>query len=186
MIKKTHLAPEDRLRSKLQKDARFKNFCNIVDVDTKLDLPLADWRTESRLLHRSRKVSKLSAGSSRFGRNLIEAVTQENAARSRMTEMLVEATRVNKLYSRYISALTDYFSVEYAQDLASVCKTLKERERFTTVFLEDYIDYQQDVEDFISELQFYITDIDKAGYGIKAMSEVFTAIFRAEGRVDSV
>ena len=180
------LSPDERLLAKFDKDPRVQSFRTIVGVDKKLDLPLETWRGESRTLHRTRTVSKLTPSSAKLGRNIISAVVTENAARSRMTEMLVEASRVNRLYLRYLDALTDYLSVEYGTELSALCKTIKERERFVTVYLEDYISYRQDVEDFITELQYYITDIDKAGYGIKAMSEVFTAVFRAEGRVDRV
>lgn len=178
------MSPEDALRTYLEKDSRVKHFKKLVSSDGKFALPIADWRTEARLLHSRRQVKTLSPTSASFGRKMIAATVNESATRSRLTEMLAQASSVSNLFKDYFSALEDYIFVTYASSLAAAFKTAKDRERFVDHYLRPQHKMHFEVEDFIDEISLYITDIDKSGYSIKAIAEVFTAIFKAEGRVD--
>lgn len=177
-------SPEDTLRSYLEKDKRVRSFKRLVSADGKFALPIADWRAEARLLHSMRQVKNLSASSANFGRKMITATVNESGTRSRLTEMLAQASSVSNLFKDYLAALEDYIFVTYPTELAAVFKTAKDRERFVDHYLRPQHKLHFEVQDFIEEISLYITDIDKSGYSIKAIAEVFTAIFKAEGRVD--
>ena len=172
------------LRRIISSDKRFVSFKDLVDCDNRFSLPIDEWRTEANLLHGQRQVKKLSHKDPQFARKLIAAVTTEVGARSRLCEMLSRSITVNKLYKDYIEALKDHMSITYSQQLASALKTAKEREQFVNKILSRYSRQRLEIECFVDELNIYIQDIDKAGYGVKAMADVFIAVFRAEGRVD--
>jgi hypothetical protein len=176
--------PLDIAKRLLRNDKRFVKFRDLVAADSALRLPIDEWRQEARLLFGSRTVKKLSGSSPNFARKLVKAQAMETAARGRFTEMLVQTNTVHRKLKQHIEALTDWLTVEYSYEVAQVCKTAKEREALIANTMRVYIKLMDDTENFLQELNFYIKDIDQAGYGIRAMADVFGAIFKAEGRVD--
>lgn len=176
--------PLDIAKRLLRKDARFKKFRDLVSADDRLRIPIDEWRQEARLIHGGRTVKKLSEKSPNFARNLVKAQANETAARGRFTEMLVQTNTVHRKLKQHLESLEDWLTVEYSYEVSQVCKTAKERESLISNTLRTYIKLTDDTENFLQELNYYIKDIDQAGYGIRAMADVFGAIFKAEGRVD--
>lgn len=182
--KNLSMEPSDIAKRKLRKDSRYVTFRALIDADSKFELPLDDWREEARLLHKSRTVKKLSGSNTNFARSLVKAAAQEASVRSRFTEMLVQTNTAHRQLKQHLEALFDWLTVQYSYELSQVGKTVKEREAFVTNTLRPYYKLMDNSDNFLQELAFYIKDIDQAGYSIRAMADVFGAIFKAEGRVD--
>ena len=176
--------PEQMVRAIIKKDKRYKRFDELCATNTDWHIPYDEWRLECRSLHSGRKVKRLKTSSAKFARQLVSAVANETAVRSRLTEMLVQCTTVHAQISRHLDALTDWLTIEYAQEMSRVAKTIKEREAFVNDLMAAHRKQMFEVGNLIEEVKFYIQDIDKTGYAVKAMAEVFTAIYRTEGRVD--
>ena len=179
------LSATERLTEMFDKNRKIRALSNLVSAERgRFNLPIDDWREEARLLHKQRTVKNLNPSSATFARQLANAVVNETAVRSRLTEMLAQTTNVSRLLKDYLSAVEGYLITNYASELSSVLKTVKDRERFVEVYMREYWKLLAGMENFLAELQFYVTDIDKAGYGTRVISDVFIAVFKAEGRVD--
>ena len=175
----------EKLTLIFDRDKRMKSLSRLVSAASgRFNLPIDEWCEEARLLHKQRTVKLLKASDAKFARKLAEAVINETAVRSRLTEMLAQTTTVSRLLKDYLVACEDYLSTEYNQELASVLRTVKDRERFINVYMRSYWKLLASMDNFIAEVQYYVTDIDKAGYGTRVISDVFIAVFKAEGRID--
>jgi hypothetical protein len=93
-------SPEQMVRAIIKKDKRYKRFDELCATNTDWHIPYDEWRLECRSLHSGRKVKRLKTSSARFARQLVSAVANETAVRSRLTEMLVQCTTVHAQISR--------------------------------------------------------------------------------------
>lgn len=170
-----------RLRSKIKLNPRYKKFAALVRTERMFDIPFEKYRADIRNLFALRKFRSLDTSKPTFIHDLNTAYVQDLSYRSTMTEMLATATAARIRMTRLLDALEFYLHSKYAQDLKAV-GAAKERERFIMSVLRKHYDFLSNVEILISEIDLYIKDIDKSGFGATSMANTQVILSKNGGR----
>ena len=170
-----------RIKRKIKKDDRFKALKENLDSE-RFNIPFDTWRKELKFNHSQRTLTKLKTSDPKFGKKVIKSTQREMSTRSRCVEMKVMCTQIERSMKSALDYFEDYLLLEYSVELKHF-GTVKERQKFVQGLLRPFQEYLDKVISMNAEIQVYIDDIDKAGYGLKAMVDVFVTIFKTEGRV---
>jgi hypothetical protein len=81
-----------------------------------------------------------------------------------------------------VDNLHDFLIIENSQRL-KIFGTIKERDRFMQAVLRNFYEYLREIETLLLEIDYMVTDIDKAGYAAKNMVDLYSVIFKNEGRI---
>tara|TARA_Y100001963_G_C6784489_1_gene451859 strand:+ start:1895 stop:2431 length:537 start_codon:yes stop_codon:yes gene_type:complete len=169
------------LEAKIKKNKRYKQLVENLGSD-RYNIPFSVMRTEIKQLHSGRMLSQTRPTSPKFGRKFIEAAQVEVSVRSRLTEMRATLTHIQSDFKSAIDHLHDYLCVKYS-DRLRIFKTIKERDRFLTAILRDFYEYLRKIDTLLAEIAFVVEDIDKSGYAMKSMVDLYSVIFKNEGRI---
>ncbi len=176
------LTPVQRLRIKIRENKRYLGITNVFQTDERFSISVDKYTEEVRTMFKLRKFRSLDVNSPKFTRQFAEAIIQDQSYRSRMTEMLTQCHSAKRALDRLVDVFYDYAIVEYAADL-KIFGTQKEREAFLNTMMKKFKKYTDDLDTFIVETDYYIKDIDKAGYSAKNIAEVYAIVFKKEGNI---
>jgi hypothetical protein len=175
------MADIDRIRSKIKADPRFKKIRSIVKTNRVFNFSVVDYQEEAARMFKMRRFRDLDTDSATFIRDLNKAYSQDLSYRSRMTEMYVACNSARGYLNRLLSAFYDYAIMEYYSDLKSV-GTAEERKRFLSSILRTQQDLIQSYDMVCEELDFYMKDIDKCGFGATSMANTQVMLSKNGGR----
>lgn len=175
------MADMDRIRSKIKADPRFKKIRSIVKTNQMFRFSVQDYRSEAANMFRLRRFRDLDTDSVSFIKDLNKAYSQDLSYRSRMTEMYVACNSARGLLNRLLTAFYDYAIIEYYADLKSV-GTAEERKRFLSSILRTQQDLISEYDLMCEELDFYMKDIDKCGFGATSMANTQVMLSKNGGR----
>lgn len=168
-----------RLRKKIKADKRYKSIRSLFKTSDLFQLPVADYRDEVRSLFKMLKFRSLSVTKSKALDNLAEAVVQNQAYRSRMTEIYAHLTESTRTLDRLLERFMDYATVTYARDLKNV-GAARERTSAVRASMETYYKYADEARFLMEEIDLYLKDIDKAGFAAKALVDTLALINQRE------
>lgn len=170
-----------RLKSKIKADSRFKKLKNVYHTNKVFDLPIDSYRADMQGLFKLRKFRDLDTRSPTFIQDLNEAYALDLSYRSRMTETIAAFNDARMYMDRLVDAFTDYVYSAYANDL-KIVGAAKERERFIATIMRPMLDYKAQLERACAEIDLYIKDIDKAGFGATSMANTQVMMTKNGGR----
>lgn len=170
-----------RIKKKIKKDERFKQLKENLD-SPRFNIPFDTWRKELKFNHSQRTLTKLKTSDPKFGKRVIKGAQREVSTRSRAVEMKVMCTEIERSLKSALNYFEDYLLLEYASDL-KYFSTVKERQKFIQALLRPFQEHLDKVISMNAEISLYVEDIDKAGYALKSMVDVYVTIFKNEGRV---
>ncbi len=170
-----------RVKKKIKKDKRFKEMKANLE-SPRFQISFDVWTKELKFNHLQRKVAKIKMTDPNFGKKLMKAAQREVSTRSRCVEMKVLCTEIERTMKGTLSYFGDYILLTYALDL-KVFGTVKERQMFVEGLLRPFKEYLDKVISLNSVIALYIEDIDKAGYALKNMTDIYITIFKNEGRI---
>ncbi|QYW03134.1 hypothetical protein pEaSNUABM14_00174 [Erwinia phage pEa_SNUABM_14] len=168
-----------RIRLKIKDDKRYKKVRDIFKTNDLFQLPLAEYQEEARKLFKMRKIRTLNISDTNALSKVAESIIQDQAYRSRMTEILTTIHSASKLLNDMLERFQDYASVTYAKDLKAV-GAAKERERCVRNVMVEYYRYADNLETVVAELDLYIKDIDKCGFAYRALVDTLNIINQRE------
>ncbi len=168
-----------RIRLKVKEDKRYKHLRSIYKTNDLFQLPLAEYQDEARKLFKMRKIRTLNIRDTHALNKVAESIVEDQAYRSRMTEILTSILSASKLLNDLLERFQDYAAVTYAKDLKSV-GAAKERERCIRNIMAEYYRYADQLELLISEIDLYIKDIDKSGFSYRALVDTLELINQRE------
>jgi len=155
------------LIQEIRGDANYKKFCGILEV-TRTSIDLDKSMREVMSLHLSR-TSRNLLGADRYSpKRLIDASLKDLSNRSRMVEIRVRNDMALSHLREAIKALRRYISTEYADDLKEF-STVDQRRSFVDRIMKSANQLVSEGEALLSTIDQLVTDIDKAGYNIKAV-----------------
>lgn len=182
------LSPQDKAIKVLREDERVQALSDLFKLDKKYHIDIEGYRRDARLMHKTRTIRKLDGEQvvegRGFAKRLVSSVAIEVACRGSLTEMLTAAQSVRHRLRKHLESIEDYLLVTYNYEISLAHKTVKDRDAFISTQLSLYFKHLDEVDNLVMELEFYITDIDKAGYAVRAMTDIFRAVFATEGRTD--
>lgn len=168
-----------RIKRRLQKDKRVKRLEDAFERLAEYNIPVKTVYEEIERIHMTRKTRHLDKSSGTFVQDVIEGMLDDQANRSRLTEILMSCVHAQKNLTSSLDTLEGYLMVEYASEL-SVIRTKGERVSFMAHHvLSKYHKYIDRVSRVREAAEMVTVDIDKAGYMYKGLLE---AVRLAAGR----
>ena len=174
----------ERVKSKIKGCKRYKGMIDIMETDERFQIPVGGYTNEIRTMFKMRKFRSLNVNDPVFTRKFAESIIQDQSYRSRITEMLTQCYAAKRALDRLVSIFYDYAIVEFNKDLR-ILSTQKERDSLLKTLLNRFNKYVEELDTFIQEADYYVKDIDKAGYSAKNIAEVYAIVFKREGSVPS-
>lgn len=174
-----------RIKKKIKSHPRFTALQKVFRTSSLFKVTIEEHRREIRDLFKMRRFRTLSTSSNNFDKEFIAALVQDQSYRSRMVEITAEVGRARRALQNHIDKFVEFAAVAYAQDL-KVVGAAKERERFLNGIVRRYVDYGEDLANLIEEMDYYIKDIDKAGYAAKNLVEILSIQYRRDGALPGI
>lgn len=138
---------------------------------------------EIKRIHMVRKTRQLNRKSKTFVGDITESLIDDQAHRSRLTEILMECVKIIRNLENTLESIEGHLLLEYSELLSEI-RTKSERESFIHHnILKEYFKHIEKVERIKQVAEFVIVDIDKAGYMLKNLIE---AVKLAAGRREAV
>lgn len=174
-----------RIKKKIKGCKRYKALHQVFTTSSLFKVTVDEYRSEIRNLFKTRRFRALSTTSTNFDRDFQAAIIQDQSYRSRMVEITAEVGRARRALDNHIEKFIEYAAVTFASDLKAV-GAAKERERFLNSIARRYVDYGAELQNLAEEIDFYVKDIDKAGYAAKNLVEVLSILYHRDGSLPSV
>ena len=167
---------------KIEKDPKIERLDDSFEKFDYFKLPIKALQNEIETAHKLRPIRTLKAHGNDFVGRVIEALLADQATRSRLAEISLQAFRAEKSLETALSALKDHLIVTYAADL-SMFKTKEERFRIVDLVLARYTTYQNKVIMVQNMANIIIKDIDQAAWSIKGTIEAIKMISKPEATI---
>ncbi|WOL24408.1 hypothetical protein fHeYen902_062c [Yersinia phage fHe-Yen9-02] len=168
-----------RLTKKVKSDERYKRIRKLYKTNPLFQLTVDEYRTECQQMFRMRKIRTLNIDHPNALNKLANSVIEDQAYRSRMTEIYVQTNSAIKALADMLERFQDYATVTYSRDLKAL-GAAKERERMVRNIMAEYYRYSDNLTLLKEEIDFYLKDIDKAGFAFKSLTEILALIERRE------
>lgn len=169
---------QDLLRIKriIQKDKRVRRLESAFDELAEFNLPIKDMYDEIERIHMTRKTRHLDKDSGTFVQDVIDGMLNDQANRSRLTEILMSCLHAKRNLASSLENLEGYLMIEYATQLGAI-RTKGERASFISHHvLNKYHKYIDRVSRIKEMAELVTVDIDKAGYNYKNIIEAVKMI----------
>lgn len=166
----------------MRKDVKYKRLRSTFATHENFRLPLDSLMDELKLLHQERKVRRLNPTDPQFIDKVIEANLNDQAARSRITEILVRCVRSHTLLSSAVESLRYHLLITYSENLKSF-RTIAERAQIVNMTLKTFETFLTDVSVLKESAQLVIGDIDKAQWSLKAIIDALKLHHSDERRI---
>lgn len=158
------------IKAKLRKDSRYKRYLRIVENVTS-NLNLESDRLEATNLHSSRTVRSLIGKNRYSAKRIMDAIATDLSVRAR----LVEIRQNNSIKHSLIESARLSIQTHIRTNHASVMRGLSNeatRKALLDELTQDALRVEQEVYSVVDLLDYFIRDIDQAGYAVRNMVEI--------------
>ena len=169
----------DALRRRIRKDNKVVRFKSATERNPNLQLPFDELHNELERLMRTRSIRTLDRGDKSFTASVVDAMLQDQAYRSRCTEILSSCIKITGTFQETLDNLRDYLMLEYGSQIGG--RTTKaERQQFMESVLRPFYRYLHDVRQLQEHARYLVDDIDKAGFTFRNLVEGIKLLGRPE------
>lgn len=167
------------IRRIVRKDKRYVRFKEAAEHNPNLQLPFEKLHTELERLMGTRSIRSLSRSDVNFTSSVVDAMLQDQAYRSRCTEILASCIAISGTFNDTLNNLRDYLILEYGHRI-STRTTKAERQQFMESILRPFYKYLNQVDQLKEHAKYLIDDIDKAGFTFRNLIEGIKLLGRPE------
>lgn len=150
----------------MKKDAKFKRLRTAFDTLPMYQLPIETLITEIESSHKIRKIRRLNPEDPKFVDALIQANVNDQATRSRMTEIMMTCIRASTTLEAALEALSNHLLITYSEQLRGF-RTKEERKKVIDIALSSFTKYVSKVITLRDLAQFVVNDIDKGNWSLR-------------------
>jgi hypothetical protein len=169
------------LISDIRADSEYKKFKLIVQkVRERLNIDKD--RSEALSMHAGRTSRRLHGTKQYSPKSLIDASLNDLACRARLVEIRVQCSIQTDLLQDAVKAIKHYITTEFVDELAEY-KTVGQRNSLIDRVVASAISTQGEAQALIKLLDDLITDIDKASYSLRLMSDALKLIMEKPGQI---
>lgn len=155
---------------KLKNDKRYKRYLTVLD-NVRSSINLESDRLEATNLHSTRTVRSLT-GKKRFSpKAIMTAIATDLSVRAR----LVELRQNNSIKLSLVESATEAIHSHIRTNHQSIMRGLSNeasRKAMLEELTQDAIGLQRDIRAVVDLLDYFIKDIDQAGYAVRNMVEI--------------
>ena len=155
----------------IKADVKVKRLKATFAENPLFQLPIDSLTTEALTFHKMRDVRRLNPQEPKFVEVLLKANAEDQRARSRLTEIIVECGRAISRLDKVLDHLTQYLLITYSLELKNY-RTKEERMYVVGSVIKPFKDYLNSVESLRAAVQLIVVDIDKAAYSLKLYAEL--------------
>lgn len=169
-------------RRTIKQNKRFQQFLDMFERNPAYAIDFDGYHEELQRLHTTRQVRELhrkKKQSIQFPVKVLEAMLQDQATRSRCTEILGECVKISSAMDKTLSNLRDYLLSEYAHILKGI-GTQVERKAFMESVMKQFYEYLSQIQTLDKSARLVVDDIDQAGYMYRNVVEVIKVLSRPE------
>lgn len=167
------------VRRRIREDEKYKRFKtahknnpnNVIDFD--------GLHKEMARIHKTRSVRSLKRKSKGFVDDVVDALLQDQQARSRCAEIMGNCVTISGNMTQTLDNLRDYLVTEFSELLKSV-GTVGERKMVVESVLRPFYEYLNNVDQIKLHAKIIIEDVDKAGYGFTNLVNSLQLLSRPE------
>lgn len=163
----------------IRKNKRYKRLLETFDNAKIYNIPCERLIGELKDIHSLREVRRLSIRDPDYVDKLLNANAQDQAQRSRCTEILMQCLEVTEKLNRALAALKDYLLLEFSDHLRPL-RTKEERLLVLNVALRKFSRFLENVAVVKGIADLVIADIDKAGWSMRASIDALKVTRKTE------
>jgi hypothetical protein len=112
---------------------------------------------------------------------VMEAMSYDMSARSRLTEMRTRAKLHSDVLENACDAMGHHIRTAYGEELKKHCTTVDARKSFIAKLNQPMLDLLSEIDSLIDMLDQVITDIDKTSFHLSKMAELIMFIDSSKG-----
>lgn len=163
----------------MKKDEKYLRLRKVFNDMPLFQVPTETLMDEIKTIHRTRKVRFLDSSSPKFIDKVVEASIQDQAVRSRMSEILIQCSQARDTLGAAVGPLKEHLLITYAREI-SFLRTKDERLSVVYRALERFNDFTSKVDSVESAAKIVIEDVDKAGFSLRRLVDVYSLANRPE------
>lgn len=167
------------IRRRIRDNKKYQQFKEAHQCNPNNVIDFAGLHDEMSRMHKTRAVRALRRKSKGFIDEVVDALLQDQQARSRCTEILGVCVNVSGAMAETLDNLRDYLVIEYS-DLLRSLGTVKERQAVVESVLRPFYKYLSEIEQLRAHARLIIEDIDKAGYAFTNLVHVAQMMAKPE------
>lgn len=170
----------DLLRRTVKRYEKYKKFMKSVKANPNLQLPFEELHEELERMQKMRRVRSLTRKDKNFTGSVVDAMLQDQAYRSRCTEILASCIAITGGFQDTLLNLRDYLLFEYGGRIGRGRTTKEERKNFMENVLRPLFKYLHKVEQLKEHAKYIVDDIDKAGFTYRNLVESIKLLGKPE------
>lgn len=164
----------------IRKDKKFQRMKELYETNPAYSIDFEGFHKEISTIHLTRNTRSLRRKkSNQFVENVIDAMLQDAAGRSRIVEILGQCVKIGTSMEKTVSNVRDYLLSEYTVVLRKL-GTQTERKYFVESVMRAFYEYLSQIETLEKHARLVVDDIDKAGYVYKNLIESIKILTRPE------
>lgn len=168
--------PDPELRYTIRESKVFKRYQRILrDIVSSLDI--GKIKAETRMMHAGRKSRSLNIKKLN-PKDLVEANLTDVSCRSRFVEIRVSLTDSVESLKKTVKAVKRHIFVEYSDNIPY--KTRADKLMYFDRFFREAEDLLSELDHLVESLDFYVKDIDQAGFALKNAANMLEMIYTRE------
>ena len=149
----------------MRKDKRYKRLKEAFDTMPIFQLPVEKLANEIETIHKTRLIRILDVGDPKFTDNLIRANVQDQSARGRLTEIMMQASRVVSKLEKALKTMRFHMLLTFNDELRGY-RTKEERLQIVEMVLKTFTDYIDDMNSLRESAQLCVKDIDQGNFSM--------------------
>lgn len=170
----------DALKRVLRKDKKLLRFKDNFEGNPNFSLNFDKLHEELERLHATRSVRTLRRKNHDFAEEVLDSMLQDQATRSRCTEILGACIKIRGALSDTLDNIRDYLIMTYSSKLKLVGGTQSERKAYVETVLRPFYKYLTEVSMLEEHCKVIIQDIDKAGFAYTNLVETIKILSAPE------
>lgn len=167
------------IRRRIRDDEKYKRFKVAQKNNPNNVIDFENLHKEMARLHKTRSVRSLKRKSKGFVNDVVDALLQDQQARSRCAEIVSICIEISGSMTQTLDNLRDYLVTEYAELLKAV-GTVGERKMVVESVLRPFYEYLSNIEQLRQHAKVIMEDVDKAGYGFTNLVNTLQMLSRPE------
>lgn len=157
--------------SKLRSDPKYKRLKELFVNNALCNLNLEELEREISAIHKMRRIRQLNPDDPKFIDAVVRANTDDQAQRSRLSEIIISCVRAHNLLKPALDILREHYFLNHS-DLLRVFRTREERNLLLDSVLSRYYVYLDKIATLKETAKIVIEDIDKGSWSLRATIDV--------------
>ena len=168
------------LRRIIKKHKIYQRYLELFEKNPAFSINFDELHGEIETMHVTRRTRTLRRKkNAHFTENVVDAMLDDQACRSRCTEILGQCVKITNAMEENLGNVRDFLLTEFANHLKHV-GTQAERKAFVENVMKRFYEFFNQVQTLEKHARLIIEDVDKAGYTYRNLVEAIKILSRPE------